>query len=112
MDNTAYRKMFESITPCFRNYQMTVNDIFEDSKANKACAWVDATAETDVGPYTTEKMLIFYFDDAGKVSRSLEFIDSAAGVAFFTKLQTYMAAKGAESEAKMDAFVEEGKLQK
>ena len=68
MDNMAYRKMFESITLCFRNYQMTVNDTFEDDKANKVVVWIDATAETDVGPYVTEKMAIFYFDDAGKIS--------------------------------------------
>ncbi|GAB1320957.1 SLAM family member 5 [Madurella fahalii] len=112
MDNSAYRKMYESIAPTFRNYQMTINDIFEDDKANKVVVWIDATAETDVGPYTNEKMLIFYFDEAGKISRTLEFIDSAAGVAFFTKLQHHVAAKGAESEAKMNAFVEDGKLQK
>ena len=111
MDNTAYRKMYESITPSFRNYKMTVQDIFEDEKANKVVAWIEATAETDVGPYATEKMLIFYFNEAGEVSRSLEFIDSAAGVAFFVKLQQYMISKGAESEAKMNAFVEDGKAQ-
>ncbi|KAK3376151.1 hypothetical protein B0T24DRAFT_677044 [Lasiosphaeria ovina] len=53
---------------------MTVNDMFEDDKANKVVVWIDATADTDVGPYVNEKMLIFYFDEAGKISRSLEFI--------------------------------------
>lgn len=66
---------------------MSITDIFEDEKESKAVVWIDATAETDAGPYVNEKMLVFYFDDAGKVSRTLEFIDSAASSAFHAKLQ-------------------------
>ncbi|KAK0623872.1 hypothetical protein B0T14DRAFT_495273 [Immersiella caudata] len=95
LDNAAYKAMFQVIAPAFRNYQMTVTDIFEDDKDNKAVVWIDASAETDAGPYTNEKMLVFYFDKEGKVSRTLEFIDSAVTIAFHTKLQE-VAAKGKE----------------
>jgi len=78
--------MYQSIAPAYRNYQMTIVDIFEDEKANKAVVWIDAKAETDVGPYVNEKMVVFYFDDAGKVSKTYEFIDSAASAAFYAKL--------------------------
>lgn len=73
---------------------MTVVDIFEDEKTNKAVVWIDATAETDVGPYANEKMLLFYFDDAGKISKTYEFLDSAATAAFFAKMQPTTAEKG------------------
>ena len=86
--------MYESIAPTFRNYQITIVDIFEDEKANKAVAWIDATAETDVGPYVNEKMLVFYFDDVGKVERTFEFIDSASTMAFHVQMQKGRTEKG------------------
>ncbi|KAK4158834.1 SLAM family member 5 [Cladorrhinum sp. PSN259] len=95
LDNAAYKRMYQAIAPNFRNYQMSVADIFEDDKENKAVVWIHATADTDAGPYTNEKMLIFYFDDAGKVSRTLEFIDSAATAAFHAKLQEVLTGKAA-----------------
>jgi hypothetical protein len=99
MDNDAYRKIYDSMTPSFLNYNMTVIDIFEDDKDNKVVVRVDATADTVVGPYSNEKMLMFYFNDSGKISRALEFIDSAKGMEFFGKLQQLMASTAAvESE--------------
>jgi ketosteroid isomerase-like protein len=86
--------MYESTAPAFRNYQATVVDIFEDEKENKAVVWINATAETDVGPYANEKMLVFYFDDAGKISRTFEFIDSASTAAWYSKMQQHNAEKG------------------
>ena len=74
---------------------MSVTDIIEDDKGNKAVVWISASAETDAGPYANEKMLIFYFDNKLKVSRMIEFIDSAATAAFYTKLQEVLAEKGA-----------------
>ncbi|KAK0715413.1 hypothetical protein B0H67DRAFT_553944 [Lasiosphaeris hirsuta] len=93
LDNTAYKQMYEAIAPTFRSYQMTVNDIFVDEAGRKATVWMDATAETDAGPYVNEKMLIFYFDEAGKISRTAEFIDSAASAAFYAKLQAVIEGK-------------------
>ncbi|KAK3360712.1 hypothetical protein B0T25DRAFT_536221 [Lasiosphaeria hispida] len=82
--------------PAFRNYQTTVNDLFVDEAGRKATVWIDATAETDAGPYVNEKMLIFYFDEAGKISKTAEFIDSAASAAFHARLQAVMEAKAKE----------------
>lgn len=90
--------MYESTAPAFRNYKATIVNIFEDEKANKAIVWIEATAETDVGPYANEKMLVFYFDDAGKVKKTFEFIDSAATIAWHTKLMAQAAEKKAVKE--------------
>jgi ketosteroid isomerase-like protein len=95
LDNTAYKAMFQATAPAFRNYQVTVTDIFEDEKDNKAIVWIDAAAETDAGPYTNEKMMVFYFDGEGKMSRMVEFVDSAVSIAFYAKLQD-VVAKGKE----------------
>jgi hypothetical protein len=86
--------MYLSTAPAFRNYQATVVDIFEDEKGKRAIVWIEVSAETDAGAYVNEKMLIFYFDDTGKVSRTVEFIDSATSIAFYAKLQEVMAGKG------------------
>jgi ketosteroid isomerase-like protein len=46
-----------------------------------------STAETDVGPYGNEYALVLNFtDDGKKVTRILEYVDSAYSIKFFAKL--------------------------
>jgi ketosteroid isomerase-like protein len=90
MDNATYSAYFSAMMPYFRNFTVKVNDIIEDARANKVAVWAESTADTDIGPYKNEYMLVFYLDERGeKVERMLEFVDSANSVEFFPKLRKY-----------------------
>lgn len=50
-----------------------------------------------------EYCLILYFNEEGdKVTRFLEFVDSAWGMAFFPKLRGWVEAKQADEEVKTE----------
>ena len=54
--------------------------------------WVDSKAQSLIGPYGNEYMILLYFNEAGdKVERIVEFIDSAYSKDFFTRLGHHMA---------------------
>jgi hypothetical protein len=94
MNNETYESYFAAMLPYFRDFTVTVNDIFEDEKANKVVIWARSTANTDLGPYTNEYMLVFYMNEAGdKIDRFLEFVDSNNSVEFFPKLKKHIAEK-------------------
>jgi hypothetical protein len=96
MNNEAYEAYFSQMIPHFRNFKVVINDIFEDEKENKVVVWAQSTADTSIGPYANEYMLVFYINEAGdKVDKFLEFVD--AGNTFFPKLRKYIA----ESEGKV-----------
>ncbi len=71
---------------------MDINDVFEDEKENKVAIWAKSTADTDLGPYANEYMLLLYMNEAGdKVDRFLEFVDAGQSVSFFPKLMKYIS---------------------
>jgi hypothetical protein len=46
-----------------------------------------STAETDIGPYANEYALILFFtEDGKKVTKLLEYVDSAYSIRFFGAL--------------------------
>jgi ketosteroid isomerase-like protein len=91
MNNDAYRPYFERTFPYFQNFTVTPNDIFEDEENHKAVVWARSTANSPVGPYANEYMLAFYFKvPSYKLTKFLEFVDSATSVAFFAKLNEYI----------------------
>ena len=94
MNNEAYEAYFSAILPYFRDFKVTVNDIFEDEKENKVVVWARSTADTDLGPYANEYMLALYMNEAGdKIDRFLEFVDSNNSVQFIPRLRKYIAEK-------------------
>lgn len=94
MSNETYRAYFCAIAPFFHNFTVTLHDIVEDDAANKVVIWASSTAETDIGPYANEYMLVFYFNEAGdKIDRFLEFVDASVSVDFFPRLREYIAQK-------------------
>jgi ketosteroid isomerase-like protein len=88
MNNDTYRAFFSSTMPLFRNFTVTVKDLIEDPVANKVAIWASSTADTDIGPYANEYMLVLYFNSDYKVDKILEFVDSASSKEFFGKLMT------------------------
>ncbi|KAF4632730.1 hypothetical protein G7Y89_g5402 [Cudoniella acicularis] len=101
MHNPAYRAYFSHIMPYFRNFRIQINDIIEDEQQNKIAIWATSTAETDVGAYENEYMLVFYFDESGeKVVRFLEFVDSGNSKERLGRLREYIAEKEKEKEGK------------
>jgi hypothetical protein len=84
--------------PYFRNFKVTINDIFEDEKGNKVMVWAQSTADTDIGPYANEYMLAFYMNEKGdKVDKFLEFVDVSNSLDFFPKLEKYIAENGSKA---------------
>ncbi|KAK6209041.1 hypothetical protein LQW54_006641 [Pestalotiopsis sp. IQ-011] len=71
MDNATYRAAFGAVMPLFRNFTVTVDDVFEDEAGNKVAMSVRSTADTPIGP---------------KIVRVREFVDSATSSKFFARL--------------------------
>jgi len=96
MNNSEYEDYFRNaIAPAFRNFRIEVNDIIEALNNEKVVVWGKSTAETDIGPYSNEYLLIFYLNDKGdKVTRFLEYVDSAVVLDFFPRLRKHIADRG------------------
>lgn len=100
MNNEAYEAYFGQMLPYFRNFKVTINDVFEDEKDNKVVVWARSIADTDLGPYANEYMLVFYMNEAGdKVDKFLEFVDASNSLTFFPKLRQYIAEQEAQKRA-------------
>ncbi|TVY57424.1 Core atranone cluster (CAC) protein, partial [Lachnellula suecica] len=103
LNNEEYARHFASMLPWFRNFKVTINDTFVDEKANKVVFWAQSTAETDIGPYTNEYMLVLYLNEEGdKVDRFLEFVDVGVSMGFLPKLNKYIEKElGAQNKIKL-----------
>ncbi|KAI1317017.1 hypothetical protein F5Y16DRAFT_160305 [Xylariaceae sp. FL0255] len=98
MDNATYAGYFGAMIPHFKDFTVTVDDIFEDAQENKVVIWARSTAETEIGPYANEYSLMLYFNEAGdKVTKFLEFVDSQNSIIFFPKLREHIAKKAAST---------------
>ncbi len=87
--------------PLFRNFRLRVHDIIEDATANKVVVWARGTADTDVGPYRNEYVLMVEFNDKGdKVTRVREFLDSGFAVGFFARVRRVLEERERERERK------------
>jgi hypothetical protein len=104
MDNQAYQEHFSSLMPYFRNYNLTIQDIVEDEKANKVVVWTHSTADTRIGPYENEHILHLSFNEAGdKVDKFLEFVDSDLSKDFAIHLHDDIAQARKEDEEATEA---------
>lgn len=58
-----------------------------DADAHTCIMHATSTAETDIGPYANEYALVLHFtDDGKKVTKFLEYVDSAYSMKFFAEL--------------------------
>lgn len=89
--------------PYFKDFHVTITDTVEDVSENKVALWAKSTGSTDIGEYSNEYMLIFYFEAKNepegkgkgewKIVRSLEFVDSAITKPYMIELSDYIKEK-------------------
>lgn len=98
MNNEQYRLFFNKILkPTFVKYRSQVHDIFEDKEANKVSLWCSCNADTVVGPYNNEYILLLYLNEAGdKVRKFVEFVDSEYSARRFDEFSKYLKAQKAK----------------
>ena len=91
--NAAYREYFNTaVKPHFQNFTIEVLDTVEDPKAHKVAIRARSSAETVLGEYTNEYVLVMHMtDDDQKVLQIKEFVDSEYSQEFFPKLRAYLA---------------------
>ncbi|THU76112.1 hypothetical protein K435DRAFT_190822 [Dendrothele bispora CBS 962.96] len=97
MDNTQYRQYLNDFMSAFHNFTFTAKDIIVDEKERKVSLWGNTSAQTDIGPYKNEIVLIIKCDEDGKAVWIGEFVDSHYSVVFFPKLREYAAGKSKSS---------------
>jgi ketosteroid isomerase-like protein len=105
MNNSEYRTRMKELLPLFRKFtvtltsfahdtyeqltssQVTVHTAVHDADEHKCIMHATSTAETDIGPYGNEYALVLFFtDDGKKVTKFLEYVDSAYAMQFFARL--------------------------
>lgn len=98
MDNATFRKYFGGMMPLFKNFTPTVHQLVEDEKANTIAIWCSSTADTIIGPYGNEYMLLLFFNEAGdKVEKVIEFVDTEYSKSFFGRLRAHLEQKEVEA---------------
>eukprot|EP00918_Siedleckia_nematoides_P040272 GHVU01087397.1.p3 GENE.GHVU01087397.1~~GHVU01087397.1.p3 ORF type:complete len:149 (+),score=38.54 GHVU01087397.1:1060-1506(+) len=100
--NAEFRAYFSGIMPLFKNFTPTIKTIVEDDAANTVAIWCSSKADSVIGPYGNEYMILLHFNPEGdKVTRFVEFIDTAFSKDFFGRLGKWAAEKkGAEGASK------------
>ncbi|KAF1916292.1 hypothetical protein BDU57DRAFT_574111 [Ampelomyces quisqualis] len=87
MSNDEYRQRLKQLLPWFRKFTITVHAAVHDAEAHTCIMHATSTAETDIGPYGNEYALVLNFtNDGNKVTKILEFVDSAYSIKFFARL--------------------------
>lgn len=93
-DNATYGDSLHQLTTIFHNFSCTINDLLEDTQANRICLYLSARGDTDAGEYVNEYMWLLDFDESGeKVTCSKEYSDTAMARDFFPKLKAAMTER-------------------
>lgn len=91
MDNATFRQYFGGMMPLFKSFVPTVHQLVEDEKANTIVIWCSSKAETVIGPYANEYVIVLHFNEAGdKVEKIIEFVDTEFSKTFFGRLRVYL----------------------
>lgn len=95
LNNTAYRGYFSGILPYFKNFNVTVMDAYVDEQANRVALQASSTAESVIGPYANEYVLMMKMTECQtQVVEIREFVDSEASAMFFPNLTAYIEGGG------------------
>ncbi|KAM0795175.1 hypothetical protein BDR22DRAFT_894425 [Usnea florida] len=91
LNNAQYAAYFVPLMSHFRSFRVTVHDTVVDEVARKVVMRASSTAETDVGPYANEYVLVMRMTEDGRlVERFDEFVDSAVSAGFMPRLREKM----------------------
>ena len=102
MNNDEYATYFAPSLSMFRNFTVKVHESILDEEARKVVMLASSTAETDIGPYSNEYILVVEMGrDGRQVEKVIEWVDSGYAVKYFGRLRqaTDMKNKGAESSS-------------
>ena len=93
LTNAEYREYFTtSVMPYFKGFVVEVLDAIEDPAAHKVALHARSRAETVVGNYANEYVLIMHTtEDDTQVHSIKEFVDSGYSAEFFPKLRAHLA---------------------
>lgn len=95
--NDEYAAYFEPILPAFRNWVLTVHYAVVDEVKRAVVMKVTSRANTDIGLYENEYMMLFWMTERGdQVERIEEWVDSAYSRNFLGKLWEHLAEKEEE----------------
>lgn len=88
MNNAQYTTYFTPNLALFRNFHVTVQESVVDIDARKVVLQASSTADTDVGPYGNEYVLVVEMGwDGTEVERVVEWVDSGYAMEFFARLR-------------------------
>ena len=97
MNNDQYGTYFSSNVPLFRNFNVTVHQSVVDVEARKVVVQASSTAETDIGPYANEYVLVIEMGQDGKqAEKMVEWVDSGYSVTFLGRLRKEIERKNRE----------------
>ena len=98
LNNDDFAKYMASQIPLFKKFTLTLHDTIIDPDDRKIVLHVSSTADTPVGPYANEYVLMIWAtEDCTKVEKFVEFLDSWQSVRFFSKLQKWVAEREQQS---------------
>ena len=87
LKNNDYRAYFSAFIPHFKNFHVEILDVFEDQRNNKVALHIKSSAETALGPYKNEYVLMLQMTgDQRQVASVKEFVDSGYSEEFLGKL--------------------------
>lgn len=93
MNNAEYRAYFGSMLPAFKNFLVTIIDVIEDAHNHKVVVHAKSTADSVIGPYANEYMLVFHMtEDDKQVVHIKEFVDSMVSVTLIRNIREHLAA--------------------
>lgn len=88
LNNKEYREWFASIQHAFHHFEVEVLDLVEDQAHNKVAVHAKSRAQTAIGPYQTEYMIVIQMTDEQDEALSIkEFVDSGYVEEFHARLK-------------------------
>ena len=97
MTNAQFADYFGPLLPLFRSFTLTVHEVVHDGR--KVAMHLTSAAETDIGPYRNEYMVMLEMtEDGSQVEKLLEFVDTAYTLPFFERLKAHHAERMTKEE--------------
>ena len=88
MNNDEYATYFAPSLSIFRNFAVKAHETIVDMEARKVVMLASSTAETDIGPYSNEYVLVIKMGrDGRQVENIIEWVDSEYAVKYFGRLR-------------------------
>ncbi|KAL8796248.1 MAG: hypothetical protein Q9195_001363 [Heterodermia aff. obscurata] len=100
MNNDEYATYFAPSLPVFRNFTVKAHETIVDEEARKVVMLASSTAETDIGPYSNEYVLVIKMGrDGRQAEKVIEWVDSGYAIKYFGKLRQAADTKNKETES-------------